>query len=509
MDNKPKLRINFILPPSNLSGGPLAIMEYANRLLKKGHDVSITTYPTTFWPEKWEKNKSPFPWFKFEGKYFYHTASVLERLSAKIAVKSYLGLGGNADDKRSMGLESFYWDWTVISYLIGCIPECDINIATMWSTAYAAFLSKKGKAVYFMQHYEEVFYPIDDSMVLNRLGARMSYQLPIYKIANSSWLQNMILEKCGQLVPFSNNALDLNDFQPMVKHSENDGIIRILTFSRPEEWKGFADTAAAMAQIHFEYGDRVEWHVFGQEHEFIKPNSPDAPYVLHIGLPFSELAKLYAQSDIVVCGSWYESFPLPPIEAMASGTAVVTTLNGMEDYCFDEKNCLAVKTRDIESFVTAIRRLIEDANLRARLAKAGLDTASNYDWDTAVNRREQMLYDIFEGRVDYNIAKPLHIGLTDDVCVPYEQMPTDIQKSLENQRLISFCGLVFLLDDGCKRHIATPEILGRIMRANEEIEELDPITFSRIPRGLPIKTLNDVKTECVDYAAKNRKRRSL
>lgn len=489
---KKRLRINFILPPGNLSGGPLAIMEYASRLLVKGHDVSITTYPTIFWPETWNKNDRPFPWFDFKGKYFYHKATISERLFGKIAAKNYLNLGGRADEKRSMGMESLYWDWTALSYLVGCIPDCDINIATMWSTAYAAFLSRKGKPVYFMQHYEEVFYPVDDSMVMNRLGARMSYQLPIYKIANSSWLQSLILEKCGQLVPFSNNALDLNDFHPVEKPSKKDQIIRVLTFARPEEWKGFADTAAAMAEIHFEYGDRVEWHVFGREHEFIKPDNPDAPYVLYTGLPFPELAKLYAQSDIVVCGSWYESFPLPPLEAMASGTAVVTTLNGMEDYCFDGKNCLVVKARNVEDFKKAICQLIEDAGLREDLVREGLKTAAGYDWDTAVNRREKILYDIFEGRTTYDIAEPLHIGLKDDSGIPFEMMPEDLQKELDGQRIISYMGMVFLLDKGCKRHIATPEILKELFTPGEEIKEVDPIVFSRIPRGIPIRSLNDI-----------------
>lgn len=490
MSEKRTMRINFILPSGGLSGGPLAIMEYANRLIERGHTVTITTYPSALWPKEW-KGK-PFPWFPFKGEFIYVKYNKLQWKIHCRYLNSILNMGGSRAIKSGMGFDSMMMDQMIISALIGCMPDCDVNIATLWSTAYAAFLSKKGKPVYFMQHYEEVFFPIDDGMVLNRLGARMSYCLPIYKIANSSWLQQMIYDKCGQLVPFSNNALDLNDFHPRAKLSEKDHILRILTFSRPEEWKGFADTAAAMAKIHFQYGDRVEWHVFGKQHDFIAPNNPDAPYVLHTKLPFPELAKLYAQCDIVVCGSWYESFPLPPLEAMASGTAVVTTLNGMEDYCFDRENCLVVKARDVDDFVDAITQLIEDEPLRKRLAKEGLKTASKYDWDSAVKRREKMLFDIYNGRVKYDLAAPLQIGLNDGADVPFEEMPLDLQSKFEDKSKISFAGMIFLIEKHCKRHIATPEILAALSKEGEKITEVDALTFSRIPRGLPIQSLNDV-----------------
>lgn len=492
MGSKKTMKINFILPSGGLSGGPLAIMEYANRLIDRGHTVTITTYPSALWPKEWKKNERPFPWFSFKGDFVYVKCSRLEWKKQCLCLKSFLDIGGSREIKQSMGFENMMRDQLIISALIGCMPDCDINIATLWSTAYAAFLSKKGKPVYFMQHYEEVFFPIDDSMVLNRLGARMSYQLPIYKIANSSWLQDLIYKKCGQLVPFSNNAIDLKDFEPKPKLSEKDGIIRILTFSRPEEWKGFADTAAAMAKIHFEYGDRVEWHVFGKEHDFIKPNNADTPYVLHTKLPFSELARLYAECDIAVCGSWYESFPLPPLEAMASGTAVVTTLNGMEDYCFDNKNCLVVKTRNIDDFEKAILRLIEDKKLRERLVQEGLKTASEYDWDTAVERREKMLLDICNGKVKYDIVVPLEIGLTDDENVPFEEMPKDLQVKIKEKSKISYGGMIFLIENHRKRHITTPEILAALSTPGEKTIDVDALTFSRIPRGLPIRSLNEI-----------------
>ena len=237
------------------------------------------------------------------------------------------------------------WLWP---RLIQAMPDCDINIATFWSTALPVYLSGKGKPVYFMQHYEEVFFPPELEFITQRLGARSSYSLPIYKIANSSWLQKLIHERFGQNIPFSNNALAIGDFNPGPKLSDNDGKIRITTYSRPEQWKGFADAVAAMEIVGKRSFKPVEWNVFGYRHPKLPPDNLFFPYKFHPKLPLHDLAALYSASDIALCPSWYESFPLPPLEAMASGTAVVTTNLGTEDYAFDGKNAVVVDSRDIK-----------------------------------------------------------------------------------------------------------------------------------------------------------------
>ena len=58
------LRINFVLPATvHVTGGPLAILEYANQLADRGHRISVTTYPNSFWP-----GDDPFPWFKLNAE---------------------------------------------------------------------------------------------------------------------------------------------------------------------------------------------------------------------------------------------------------------------------------------------------------------------------------------------------------------------------------------------------------------------------------------------------------
>ena len=53
------------------------------------------------------------------------------------------------------------------------------------------------------------------------------------------------------------------------------------------------------------------------------------------------LAELYSSADIFLFTSYAESFGLPPLEAMACGTTVVTTdCKGNRDYAIGEYNCL-------------------------------------------------------------------------------------------------------------------------------------------------------------------------
>lgn len=481
------MRINFILPPCELSGGPLAILEYASKFAERGHDVTVTTFPTMYWPEKWDKNKDPFPWYKnFKGRYIYCKNKRYEDIIYKFIRRTYMRYGGNRPRKTLAGLREIFDIFSINSWLIGYMPDCDINIATYWSSVFAVYFSQKGKPVYFMQHYEEVFLNAEYSHVFQRLLAKISYSIPMYKVANSTWLQKVIEEKYHQKVPFSNNALNIEDFSPRKKLSDTDGIIRVMTFCRPEEWKGFGDAAQVMTIIKSKYGDKVEWHVFGRQHPFIKPDNSSAPYILHERVPFSELAKIYAECDITLCCSWYESFPLPPLESMASGTAVVTTKDGVEDYCVDRENCLIVGARDIEGMISAVEELIGNPILRKRLETNGLKTAQNYDWDTAVDNRLRILEDIYCGRTSYNRFESTYLNFKDANGVNYEVSPKDI--SLVEGELVSYSGMVFKIENGTKRHIADPDVFGKVVKPGTEVREIDAVTFSRIPYGFAILT---------------------
>lgn len=477
------MKINFCLPPGEMTGGPLAIMEYANGFMNKGHDVSITTYPLSYWPMSW--NKKPFPWYEFKGEIHYCNDIALKK-NIDYAREILLNYCGESEEKNKGGFDNKINNLAIVLSLISSIPDCDINIATYWLTAYSVFFSRKGKPVYFMQHYEEVFERKDYNKVLNILSIRGSYELPMYKIANSSWLKKIILERYGQNVPFSLNAINLTGFRRRTKLSQLDGVIRLLSYGDEREWKGFAEVAYVVSMLREKYGNRIEWHVFGKEHSRILSNNRVAPYIIHERLTYTELAELYAECDIFISGSWYESFPLPPLEAMAAGTAVVTTIYGTEDYCINEYNCLCIKPRMPEKMYKSVKRLIDDIKLRKKLEKNGLITVSQFSWKKAVDDREKILVDIYDDRVEYNRFEPIGTNIKDGNGIDFSSMPKDLKGTYEDGIFIRQGERLFQIQNNCKRLIGSSDLIEKIEKSGTYIKDIEIIEMMRIPMGFTI-----------------------
>ena len=74
----------------------------------------------------------------------------------------------------------------------------------------------------------------------------------------------------------------------------------------------------------------------------------------------------------------YEEGTLPFLEALACGTPVVTTPNGVaNDIIQDGYNALLIPFRDYEKLKEAIKKLMEDEGLRKKLRKNGWNTVKN------------------------------------------------------------------------------------------------------------------------------------
>ncbi|MGH7217753.1 MAG: glycosyltransferase family 4 protein [Nitrospiraceae bacterium] len=93
-----------------------------------------------------------------------------------------------------------------------------------------------------------------------------------------------------------------------------------------------------------------------------------------------DLPAVYAGARLFVYPSLHEGFGFPPLEAMACGVPVISTLCSslVENL---EGAAELVTPNDITALADAIRRLLTDDALRAARRAQGLKRASRYRWD--------------------------------------------------------------------------------------------------------------------------------
>ncbi len=101
-----------------------------------------------------------------------------------------------------------------------------------------------------------------------------------------------------------------------------------------------------------------------------------------------QVSELFNQATVFVQTSVHEGFALPPLEAMATGAAVVCTdAHGNRDFCVDGVNCLMPEA-SVRAVSDAIARLLADPQLRAQLGRAGIETAQEYAWEKRIDALE-------------------------------------------------------------------------------------------------------------------------
>jgi glycosyltransferase involved in cell wall biosynthesis len=97
-------------------------------------------------------------------------------------------------------------------------------------------------------------------------------------------------------------------------------------------------------------------------------------------VPDDDLVALFNAAEIFVYPSIFEGFGLPPLEAMACGTPVVTTNTSAIPETVGGA-AIMVDPLDVEAMATAIARVVDDANLRQRLSAEGLQRAAAFSWE--------------------------------------------------------------------------------------------------------------------------------
>jgi glycosyltransferase involved in cell wall biosynthesis len=96
-------------------------------------------------------------------------------------------------------------------------------------------------------------------------------------------------------------------------------------------------------------------------------------------VPFDTLRCFYESAAAFVFPSRYEGFGLPPLEAMACGTPVVTSnVSSLPEVVGDA--AVLVNPENVFDIARGIRDVLLDEELRARLIRRGREQAARFSW---------------------------------------------------------------------------------------------------------------------------------
>lgn len=317
------MRITFVVPILEVSGGARIIAGHAQRLAERGHDVVIVARRT-------------------------RRLSFKERLQAWLRRKpievppehSHVALSGIP----------FYVPnhWGPVRE--EDVPDGDVIIATWWETAewIWPFSASKGAKVHFIQHYEA--FP---ELPVDRVDA--VWRLPIPKIAVAQWLIDLGREKFGieemALVP---NSVDHQFFNPKQRSTYDRPTVGFLYHEVP--FKDLPTTIAAARRLK-EVRPEVQFLSFGAARPSEVQLPPDTEF--HYLPTQQKIAEIYNCCDAWLSTSRTEGFNLPPLEAMACGCPAVCAKTGRPLEIIENGiNGYLVDQGDVAGFTDALLKIL-------------------------------------------------------------------------------------------------------------------------------------------------------
>ena len=100
-----------------------------------------------------------------------------------------------------------------------------------------------------------------------------------------------------------------------------------------------------------------------------------------------KLPTYYGAADVFVLPSYYETFGMSALEAMACGVPVISSAaGGVKSYLQDGETGYLVPWQSAESYAHALDGLLADAALRHRMSLAARAKAETMDWGKVVSR---------------------------------------------------------------------------------------------------------------------------
>jgi len=114
-------------------------------------------------------------------------------------------------------------------------------------------------------------------------------------------------------------------------------------------------------------------------------------------VPDEDLPYLYNAADLFVYPSFYEGFGLPPLEAMACGTPVITSNTSSLPEVVGDAGIM-VDPYDVDGLAQAMYEVLTNDDLREDLIKKGIERAKMFSWEKTARETLKVYESVVNGQ---------------------------------------------------------------------------------------------------------------
>lgn len=361
-------KVTFLLSNNYINGVTRMVTESARELLKRGYEVDILVPIIPYW--QWQK-RVRFRKFNIMKRIINIFTLFLRCVFFEFRHTRFRWVA-----EKDLNLKARRYLFRPADNLLA---DSDwLFLANSWYQFYdiSEKIARGKRIVQIIQdHLDEVADGQTKSLITD------AYHNNYFKLTVSSFSANILRSKNIKVDRIINLGINQDYFYPVEPYAQS---VKILMYYATHWCKGAHIGMEALGKIKTIFND-IEICLFGPYPPKVIPKG----YNTRWSLSEREVGELYRAHSIFVYPSLLDNFPSPPLEAMACGSAVVTTRVGaVEEYAVNMENAVIVEPGKSEALKNAIELLLKDNQLRARISRNAALAASKFTWKNSIDKLE-------------------------------------------------------------------------------------------------------------------------